>query len=350
VIRLSILEDTTMTRRLIGLLVTLALGLLVAPLTAEAQPVGKVDRIGYLAVGLPPTPSVPYQSLDAFRLALRDLGYVEGRNLRMEYRWGELKPETLSALAAELVSLQVDLIVVTDTPAALAAKNATKTIPIVVMIFDPVGSGLVASLGRPGGNVTGMGVMGIELWPKRIELFREAVPAASPVAAVHLPLKSNPAAAPLIASFMRETEAAAKAWGVKLTSVELGDDPREWDQAFQAMGRDGIAALLVHQAPGYFAHRAYLAELAARYRLPTMYQARGYYVEAGGLMAYGPNLDDVGRRVATYVDKILKGAKPADLPVVQPTTFELVINLKTAQALGLTIPPTLLFQADEVIR
>jgi putative tryptophan/tyrosine transport system substrate-binding protein len=336
-----------MILRTIGLLVTLALGFLVAPLTAEAQPVGKVYRIGYLAVGLSPTPSAPYQGLEAFRLALRDLGYVEGRNLLMEYRWGERKRETLPDLAAELVSLQVDLIVVPDTPAALAAKHATQTIPIVVKIFDPVGSGLVASLDRPGGNVTGLSVMGIELWPKRLELLREAVPAASHLAAVHLGL-TMPVAS-VNAAFLRETEAAAKALGVQLTSVELGRDPKEWDHAFQAMVSHGIAALLLPQDPGFFVNRAYLAELAARHRLPTMSQAREY-VEAGGLMAYGPNIDAADRRVATYVDKILKGAKPADLPVEQPTKFELVINLKTARELGLTIPPTLLFQADEVIR
>jgi putative ABC transport system substrate-binding protein len=341
-----------MTRRTLGLLITLALSCLVAPLVADAQPVGKVYRIGYLALGVSPTPSVPYQGLEAFRLALRDLGYVEGRNLLMEYRWGELKSDTLPALAAELVRLQVDLIVVPDTPAAVAAKHATQTIPIVVKIFDPVGSGLVASLSRPGGNVTGMSVMETDLRPKRLELLRGAVPAASHVAAVHPP--SNPASPSLpglgaLTFFIRETEAAAKALGVKLTSVELGRDPREWDHAFQAMVSDGIAALFVHQNPGFFANRAYLAELAARHRLPTMYQAREY-VEAGGLMAYGPNIEEADRRVATYVAKIFKGAKPSDLPIEQPTTFELVINLKTAKALGLIIPPSLLFQADEVIR
>jgi putative tryptophan/tyrosine transport system substrate-binding protein len=336
----------------VGLLMTVALGVLVVSLAAAAPSAGKVYRIGYLALGLSPTPSAPYQGLEAFRLALRDLGYVEGQNLRIEYRWGELKSDTLPALATELVSLQVDLIVVPDTPAARAAKNATQTIPIVVKIFDPVGSGLVASLSRPDGNVTGMSVMETDLWPKRLELLREAVPSASHVAAVHPP--SNPAAPSLpglgsLTFFLRETEAAAKALGVQLTSVELGREPRGWDHSFQAMVKDEIAALFVHQNPVFFANRAYLAELAARHRLPTMYQAREY-VEAGGLMAYGPNIEDADRCVATYVDKILKGAKPADLPVEQPTTFELVINLKTAQTLGLTIPPSLLFQADEVIK
>jgi putative tryptophan/tyrosine transport system substrate-binding protein len=314
-----------MKRRIIELLVTLALGFLATPLTAAAQPVGKVYRIGYLAVGLSPTPSAPYQGLEAFRLALRDLGYVEGRNLLMEYRRGELKRETLPALAAELVRLQVDLIVVSDTPAALAAKHATQTIPIVVKIFDPVGSGLVASFSQPSGNVTGLSVMGIELWPKRLELLREAVPAASHVAAVHQ-LRMTPAGASLIASAIRETEAAAKALGVKLTRIALQEDPKEWDHAFQEMVSDGIAALLVVQSPEFFVNRARLAELAARHRLPTMSQDREY-VEAGGLMAYGPNIEDADRRVATYVDKLLKGAKPADLPMEQPTTFELIINL-----------------------
>jgi ABC-type uncharacterized transport system substrate-binding protein len=331
--------------RSIGLLVPFALGLFMAPLAA-APPPGKVYRIGYLAFGLSPTPSAPYQGLEAFRLALRDLGYIEGRNLLIEYRWGERKLEILPALAAELISLPVDVIVVPDTPAALAAKHATQTIPIVVKIFDPVGSGLAASLDRPGGNVTGLSVMGIELWPKRLELLREAVPGASHLAAVHL--GRNMPVASVTAAFLRETEAAAKALGVRLTSVELGRDPKEWDHAFQALVSDGIAAILLPQESLFFANRAYLAELAARYRLPTMAQAREY-VEAGGLIAYGPNIDAADRRVATYVDKILKGAKPADLPIEQPTTYELVINLKTAEALGITIPPTLLFQATEVI-
>jgi putative tryptophan/tyrosine transport system substrate-binding protein len=305
-----------MKRRIIELLVTLALGFLATPLTAAAQPVGKVYRIGYLAVGLSPTPSAPYQGLEAFRLALRDLGYVEGRNLLMEYRRGELKRETLPALAAELVRLQVDLIVVSDTPAALAAKHATQTIPIVVKIFDPVGSGLVASFSQPSGNVTGLSVMGIELWPKRLELLREAVPAASHVAAVHQ-LRMTPAGASLIASAIRETEAAAKALGVKLTRIALQEDPKEWDHAFQEMVSDGIAALLVVQSPEFFVNRARLAELAARHRLPTMSQDREY-VEAGGLMAYGPNIEDADRRVATYVDKILKAPSLPTCPWSSP--------------------------------
>jgi putative ABC transport system substrate-binding protein len=335
-----------MTRRSIGLLVVLAFAYLV-PFTAEAQPVSKVYRIGYLGVGSSPSPSSPYQGLDAFRLTLRDLGYAEGRNLVIEYRWGEQKSETLPALAAELVNLPVDLIFVPDTPSAIAAKNATKTIPIVVMIFDPVGSGLVASLGRPGGNVTGMSVMGIELWPKRLEMLREAVPGASHVGGVYFP-GPTPATNSLSNSFIRATDPAAKGLGVKLTSVGLGGDREEWDQAFEAMARDGITALLLVQNPRFFANRAYLADLAVKHRLPTMYQAREY-VEAGGLMAYGANIDDASRRAAMYADKILKGANPAELPVEQPTKFELVINHKTAQTLGLTIPPHLLLMADEVI-
>jgi len=335
-----------MTRRSVGLLVVLALAYLV-PLTAEAQPVSKVYRIGYLGGGLSPSPSSPYQGLDAFRLTLRDLGYAEGRHLVIEYRWGEQKSETLPSLAAELVNLPVDLIFVPDTASAIAAKNATKTIPIVVMIFDPVGSGLVASLGRPGGNVTGMSVMGIELWPKRLEMLREAVPGASHVGGVYFP-GPNPATNSLRNSFIRETDLAAKGLGVKLTSIGLGGDREEWDQAFEAIARDGITALLLVQNPRFFANRAYLADLAVKHRLPTMYQAREY-VEAGGLMAYGANIDDASRRAAMYADKILKGANPAELPVEQPTKFELVINHKTAQTLGLTIPPHLLLMADEVI-
>ena len=296
-------------RRSIGLLVCFFFGCLVATLTAEAEPATKIYRIGYLALGSSPTASVPYQSLEAFRVTLRDLGYAEGRNLVIEYRWGQQKSEALPALAAELVNLPVDLIFVPDTPSARAAKKATKTIPIVVMIFDPVGSGLVDSLSRPGGNVTGMSVMGIELWPKRLEMLREAVPGVSHVAGVY---SSGPApvANSLNNSFIRETELAAKTLGMKLTNVELGGDPTEWDQAFEAMARDGITALLLVQNPGFFANRAYLAELAVKHRLPTMYQAREY-VEAGGLIAYGANIDEVSRRAAVFVNKILKGANPA---------------------------------------
>jgi putative ABC transport system substrate-binding protein len=328
----------------VGCLLTLALGLLVAPLAAAAQPAGKVSRIGVLGVGLPPTSSAPYQNLERFRLALRDLRYIEGQNLLIEYRWGELKPATLPVLAAELVSRQVHLIVAWDTPSALAAKNATQTIPIVMTVFDPVGSGLVASLGRPGGNVTGISVMEMDVLPKRLELLREAVPAAA-----HVAIVTPGPPGPLFAAAIRATEAAAQGWGVQLTNTAIGTDPREWDHAFQAMVSNGIAAILPVQSPVFFMHRAYLVELAAKYRLPAMYQNRDY-VEAGGLMSYGSDMDEVARRNAIYVDKLLKGAKPADLPVEQLMKFELVLNRKVAQALGITIPPTLLVLVDEVIQ
>jgi putative tryptophan/tyrosine transport system substrate-binding protein len=325
-----------MTRRL---LIILTLGFVVAPLIAEAQPSTKVVRIGYL-LG---TTQEQEPLLEAFLEAMRALGYVEGRNLVMEYRAAEGQYERLPALAAELVRLPVDVLLVVTTPAALAAKQATTTIPIVMLgVGDPVASGLVASLARPGGNVTGVTSLQHELTGKRLELLKAMLPTVSRVAILWNP------ANPVHAVGVREADVAAQRLGVQLHLVEARG-PEAFDRAFAAMTSAHAGALLVLGDALVFEHRRRLAELAVRSRLPTMHNIRPF-VEAGGLMAYGPSTRDLRRRAAVYVDKILKGAKPADLPVEQPTKFELIINLKTAKELGLTIPPTLLFQADEVIK
>jgi putative ABC transport system substrate-binding protein len=333
------LEDSTVTCRTLGLLVTLTLAILVAPLAAVAQPSTHVHRIGML-VG-PAPGGDPY--VGAFLEGMRALGYVEGQNLVLEYRGAEGQFERFPALAAELVRLQVDVLLVGPTAAALAAKDATTMIPIVMAgVGDPVGSGLVASLARPGGNVTGLSVLQPEVPRKQLEILKEALPTVSRVAVLWNP--ANPSGALMV----QETDVAAQALGVQVHHVEARG-PDAFDSAFAAMTSAHAGALLVVPDPMFRLHGSRLAELAATSRLPTMHNAREY-VEAGGLLGYGASRPDVSRRAATYVDKILQGTKPADLPVEPPTTFELVINLKTAQALGLTIPPALLSRADEVIR
>ena len=322
------------------LLVTLALGFLVASLAVDAQQPGKVARIGYLSPGSPTT----FTRFDeAFRQGLRELGYVEGQNIVIEYRWAERRDERLPDLAAELVSLKVDVIVAGGTPAPLAAKHATRTIPIVMSTAgDPIGSGLVASLARPGGNVTGLSARSPELGGKRLQLLKEVVPGVSRVAVLWN------AANPYAALVVRETEAAARTLGVQVQSLEVRG-PDDFENALPAAIRGRAGALIVVGDPLLFSYRMRIADFAARNRLPAAYNLREF-AEAGGLMAYGENLADLYRRAATYVDKILKGAKPADLPVEQPTKFELVINLKTAKALRLTIPQSVLIRADEVIQ
>jgi len=340
VIRLFVREDTTMLRRTIGFLVTLALGFPVVPLAAVAPPPTHVYRIGVLSA-LGTTPRDPL--VEPFLEGMRALGYVEGQNLVLEYRGADGQYERFPALVAELVRLPVDVIVTGVTPAALAAKQATTTIPIVMAgIGDPVGSGLVASLAQPGGNVTGMSVLQPEVPRKQLEILKDVLPTVSRVAILWNP--ANPSA-PLQ---VRAAEEAAQALGVQVHLVEARG-PEAFDSAFAAMTSAHAGALLVLPDPMFRLYRSRLAELAATSRLPTMHNQREY-VEAGGLLGYGASRADVLRRAATYVDKILKGAKPADLPVEQPTAFELVINLKTAQVLGLTIPPALLSRADEVLR
>jgi putative ABC transport system substrate-binding protein len=316
-------------------------GLLTVPITVHAQPAGKVYRIGYLSAGSG-TLSSPYTT--AFRQGLRELGWIEGQSIVIEYRSAEGQLERLPTLAAELVRLKLDVIVATPTPAALAAKSATGTIPIVgVSLADPVGLGLIPSLARPAGNVTGVSYsVGADIFGKDLELLKEVVPKVQRVAVL-----SNPdsPAQPLIISNIK---GAARSLGLQLQLVDARG-PGDFDGAFAAMARERAGALLVVTDPVFIPHRARLVNLAAKNRLPSIFTQRAD-VEAGGLMSYGPNFADMYRRAATYVDKILKGARPADLPVEQPTKFELVINLKTAKALDVTIPPSLLPRADEVIQ
>jgi putative tryptophan/tyrosine transport system substrate-binding protein len=327
----------------LGCIVTLILGLLTAA-TAHAQPPAKVARIGYLVTGGLASPETRVL-LDAFRQGLRERGYVEGQNIVIEYRAADGKLERFPALAAELVQLKPEVIVAQGTPAALAAKDATTTIPIVTPVMgDPVGDGLVASLARPGGNITGLTFLGPELVAKRLELLKEALPRVSRIAALWHP---GAYAERTTSAMLQETEAAARTLGVQLQRVEVRG-PDELDRAFATMTRERAEALIVLPSAMLYNERRRLVDLAARHRLPAMYQAREI-VELGGLIAYGASIPDLIRRSATHVDKILKGAKPADLPVEQATKFELVINLETAEALGLTIPATLLFQADKVI-
>ena len=315
--------------------------LLAVPLAAGAQQEAKVARLGFLALNLAANPPLP----EAFRQGLRDLGHVEGRNVVIEYRDAAGKYDRFPALAAELVAIKVEIIVVTTAPSALAAQQATSTIPIVFIgIGDPVASRLVASLVRPGGNVTGLSFLATDLVGKRLELLTQAVPGVSPVAVLW-----QPGAVPerTDKDMQRETEVTARALGVRPQFVEARG-PVDFDRAFLDMTRVRAGALTVQPSAMFFNERRRLVELASKNRLPAVYTSREF-ADAGGLMAYGPNVADLYRRAATYVDKILKGAKPADLPVEQPAKFELVINLKTAKGLGLTIPPSLLQRVDEVI-
>jgi putative tryptophan/tyrosine transport system substrate-binding protein len=307
---------------------------------AEAQQAGKVHQIGFLSTS---SPSVAVPRTEAFRQALQGLGYVDGKNIVIEYRYSEGNFDRLPDLAAELVRLKVDLIVAVETPAALAAKKATRTIPIItVTAADPVGSGLVASLARPGGNVTGLSlVAGLEMSGKQLELLKEALPKFT-----HVAVLTNPANPPT-AGFLKEAELAARLLGVKLRVLEARD-PDELDGAFSAIKKERPGGLLVIAAP-FIGINSRIVSFATSNRLPAMFPYTDS-VDAGGLMSYGPNQRDLYRRAATYVDKILKGTKPADLPVEQPMKFEFVINLKTAKQIGLTIPPNVLARADKVIK
>jgi ABC-type uncharacterized transport system substrate-binding protein len=337
------MQEASMTRRPLKLLVTLAFALLVGPLVSEAQPPKAIPRIGVLAVEGPS----PAGELDALQQGLRELGYVEGQHLTIEWRFTEGRDERARDLATELVQLGVDVMVASGTAAALAAQQATRTIPIVfTRIADPVARGLVASIARPGGNLTGIGEFaGVDMNAKRLELLLQAVPGVTQVAVLRY---KSPALAELPRSSVAVLQEAARTVGVAVQLLHV-HAPDDLEGAFAAMTRERAQALLVVPAPLFMVHQPRLLRLVAESRLPAIFW-RSYFAEAGALMAYGSNARDEYRHAATYVDKILKGAKPADLPVEQPTTFELVINLKTAQALGLTIPPTLLFQADEVIR
>ncbi len=326
-------------RKNAALCLTLTLALLAAPLAADAQPPGKVYRIGVLSPGsLGPSPPI-----EAFRQELRDLGYTEGRNMAIEWRFSGGRLDPLPDLAAELVRLKVDVIFAINTPAVQAAKNATGTIPIVMTrVSDPVRTGLVASLARPGGNITGLTQMSPELTGKRLELIKQALPRVSRVALLWNSANTGHTLQ------VRETGAASRQLGVRIQILGV-QGPNELQSAFDAATRERAGALFVIDDLMISSHQTRILELAAKHRLPVISQFREF-VEAGGLMAYGPNNDEMFRRAATYVDKILKGAKAADLPVEQPTRFELVVNLRTAKALGLTIPQSILIRADQVIQ
>jgi putative tryptophan/tyrosine transport system substrate-binding protein len=313
------------------------------PLAARAQQKA-MPVIGFLIAGSPGSPGQPSAPfMDAFRQGLSEAGYVEGQNLAIEYRSAEGRYDRLPALAADLVGRKVDVIVAPGgTPTALAAKNATSTIPIVFRTGEPVADGLVASLARPGGNLTGFGMLLGELTPKRLELLSELVPQARMIA-----LLVNPNTPVVIERIIRDMEEAARAKEVQLHILKAGTES-EIDAAFASLVQLQAGALLVAADPFLFNRREQLVALASRHAVPAIYPWREA-VAAGGLISYGASLTAVFRQLGIYAGKILKGAKPADLPVQQPTTFELVVNLKTAQALGLTVPPSILARADEVI-
>ena len=305
----------------------------------RAQP-AKIARVGYLQPIAPQNGTSPF--LEDLRQGLRELGYVEGRNIQIEVRWGEGKLERMSALAAELVKMNVDVIVAVSSPSVVAAKNATKTIPIVMPFSsDPVGDGLVSSLARPGGNITGLSLMAPELAAKRLQLLKEVFPKVRPVAALWNPDYAG------MAARLRQTQGAAPSVGMEVISVEIRDS-RELERALEALDRQRPSAIFLLADPLTMSQRLRIVEFAAEERIPAIYEV-SQFVDAGGLMSYGPNTDELMRRSATYVDRILKGAKPAELPIEQPAKFELVINLKTAKALGITLPQSVLLQADRII-
>jgi putative tryptophan/tyrosine transport system substrate-binding protein len=328
----------------VGGFVTLILSLLVASIAAGAQQATKVHRIGWLSTDFPPPASTSQAREEAFRQGLRALGYVEGQNLVLAFRYAQGSAERLPDLAAELVRLPVEVLVAGGGPAIRAAQHATRTIPIVMAgTGDPVARGFIASLARPGGNITGLSLLMAELPGKRLELLKETVPQSTRIAVLENP--ANPGHKPQL----HNLAVTARTLELHLHVVEVRNAD-ELDPAFAAMTQTGVDALIVFGDTLLLdSLRGRTIDLAARHHLPAMYDWREIVV-AGGLMSYGPSLSDMHRRAAVYVDKLLQGAKPADLPVEQPTKFELVINLKTAQAIGLTMPPTLLFQADEVLK
>jgi len=331
-------KETTLWYSAVGCIVTLTLSLRAAPLAADAQPAAKVARIGYLS----PAGGAGSPFAEAFRQGLRELGYVEGQTIALEFR-AATGGDQLPALTAELVQLPVDVLVAHSSVAAQAAKNTTTTIPIVMVSSgDPVATGLVASLARPGGNITGLTGLATELGGKRLELLREAIPSLSRVAVLW---NSRDAAMTLTST---EIQATARTLGVTVQPLGVRE-AKDIDSAIAAMTEERPDALFMITDMLTRRRTQQVVDFAAQRQLPTLFEGRGPVAE-GGLMSYGPSFPDLLRRAATYVDKILKGAKPADLPVEQPMKFELVINLKTAQALGLTISPALLFQADEVIQ
>jgi putative ABC transport system substrate-binding protein len=329
-----------MNRRL--LLLALALNLAVAATHAWAQQTNKIPVVGYLAFAVGPDDPL----FAVLRQGLRELGYMEGRNIKIEFRTAQGHPDRLPSLAEELVKLKVDVIVAPNQQTAEGAKRATSAIPIVmVFVADPVASGLVTNLAHPGENITGLSLMAIELRAKRLQLLKETIPRLARVAVLWNP-PSVPT--PLQTTFVEDLKAAARSLSIELTFV-VAQSPEEFDAAFAAVSRARAQALYLLDSPLFYVNRMTLTKLVSKARLPTIYGAR-VFADVGGLMSYGADYADQMRRVAGYVDKILKGATPGDLPIEQPTKFELVVNLKTAKALGITIPQSILLQADEVIR
>ena len=320
-------------------LLTSLAGALAGPLAAGAQQAGKKYRIGCLSNG---NPTQSAAAVDAFRQGMRELGWVDGQNVSLEYRWADGNLDRLPALAADLVRLPVDVIhLAGGGPAIRAARQTTRTIPIVVAIMsDPVKSGFVTSYARPGGSITGLAVQFEDLASKQMQLVKETLPNAARVAILDHHAVSNPEA-------QKAAETAARALGLTVRVIGVRDEP-DLQAAFRTAQAEHADAMYVLPSAMFNRHRSRLAELAVKHRLPGIYEAKEY-VAAGGLMSYGPSFPDLFRRSASYVDRILKGAKAGDLPIEQPTKFELVINLKTAKALGLTIPPSLLLRADQVI-
>ena len=340
-----------MQRTSVGLIVILALGILSAPLASDAQP-PHIRRSGILSGASPPAHEAPSPWHEALQQGLQELGWLEGQNVTLVYRFAEGRFERFPLLAAELVELRVDVIVASLTPALKAAKQATATIPIVMAgPADPVGTSLVDSLRRPGGNITGVSAMGVDLTGKRLELLKEAVPKVSRLGmlwyrdlrAWEWGLYDDP-----MVRRLGVLEGLARRLGLVLQPVEVGGSDY-FESAFATLIRERSQALFVTYDPLTVTHRRHIVELAAQHRLPAIYELRDF-VDLGGLMSYGPSRLALFRRAAIYVDKILKGAKPGALPVEQPTKFELVLNMKTAQALGITFPPTLLILADQVLQ
>jgi len=328
-----------MVKRLVWLVTLL---LLAIGTFAEAQQREKVFRIGFLD---PSTPSGMAVMVDAFRHELGKLGWIEGKNITIEYRFAEQKSERLPELAADLIRLKVDVIVGASSTSALAAKSTTTTIPIVMtQSADPVGAGLVASLARPGGNITGLSTLSPELTTKRLEILKDAVPKLLRVGLVRLPVGGIGQDLQL-----KELRVAALALKLKLEEIETQPDPKDLESAFQTAKQKQVGAIMTPAGPFFFAERNRIVELAVKYRLPAIYFQKEF-VDEGGLMSYGVDYDDLYRRAAVYVDKILKGAKPADLPVQQATKFEFVINLKAAKRIGLTLSPEFLARANQVIK
>ena len=321
----------------------LAMGIIIAiaPIVSWTQQTNRVPIVGILQLATGPADPVN----EGFKQGLQELGYVEGRNIRIEFRTAQNDADRLPGLAEELVQLRVDVIVVMNAQTARAVKRATSTIPIVTALFDPVSSGLVTDLAHPGGNVTGFTVMWQELAAKRLQVLKETVPRITRVGVLRNPVMSS---APGRAKFVEDLDSVARSLSIELKFVDA-QTPVEFDAAFLALSRARAQALYLVDSPLFYVHRTTLAKLALKEKLPTISAMRPY-VDEGGLMSYGADWPDQLRRSAVYVDKILKGAKPGDLPIEQPTKFELVVNLKTAKALGITIPQSIPLRADEVIR